>query len=370
MLLCLLLLPYMQQRFQLLFDGKFDGYYPFSKDLEFSPATWFDGTYATGINAYYNDHIGFFPYLVQLNSQIDYSLFQKLDYGGTTLGDNNYLFYSDYVDAYYGRDFVGYQLPLERMTKLKRLQDTLEQMGKTMVLVYAPCKAWYCAEYIPALFRGAKGANNYLTAKRIGDSLGIHQIDFNAWFLQLKQTTKEPLYSRQGIHWTNYGSLLGADSLVRYIEQARHIRMAHPRWDEVVHTTVPRVPDNDMSAILNLLFPVTKDTFCYPVVHCSGDSGTAKPRCIYIGDSNFINFIHMGVPQAVNSDWQFWFYFNSILNNGHQSDDGSSAKVSDTDWKKEVQQTDCIVLMYTPATCTGMGNGFIEALYASYFPGK
>jgi hypothetical protein len=307
---------------------------------------------------------------VKINSQISYSLFQKLEYGGTTLGDNSYLFYNTYIDAYYGKDFVGSQPLKERLTKLKRLQDTLGQMGKTVVLVYAPCKAWYYSEYIPKIYRQAKGSNNYVTSKRIGDSLGINQIDLNTWFLSLKQTTKEPLYSRQGIHWTNYASLLGADSLIRYMERVRGIHMLHPTWSEVVHTTVPRAPDNDMLPILNLLFPVTIDTFCYPVIHFRGDSGAIKPKCIYIGDSYFVNFIQMGVPQAVHSDWQFWFYFRNILNNNHPLDNESSVKVAATDWMKEVMQTDCIVLMNTPSICTRIGDGFIEQLYASLFPGK
>lgn len=366
----ILLLPLLQQQLQLVDSGPLYGYYTNAEDVAFSWQKWFDGSYQAGKNNFVNDHTGFRPDLLRLNGQINFSLFQKLSYGSIALGNNGYLFYTDYIEAYCGRDFAGYQLPLQKMTKLRRVQDTLAKLGKTFILVYAPCKAWYYAENIPYNMKYPKGTdNNYKTAVRIGDSLGVNQIDFNSWFLSLKKTTKEPLYARQGIHWTNYGSILAGDSLIRYIESKRGINMLHPQWTKAEHTTKARLPDNDMANTLNLIFPITVDTFCYPELTYKTDTaGITKPKAIYIGDSYTINLLKTGIIQHVNSDWQFWFSFRNILNATTWNMDGHYPQIADYDWKNAISNTDCVVLIYTPKNATLIGNDFIDQAYQYFYP--
>ncbi len=370
-LFTILWLPYLQHKFHVIDSGTLHGYFTNSDSVDLTIRGWFDGAYQPGTNNYYNDHIGFRQDLVRLNAQIDYSLFQKLDYGATTLGSDNYLYFDDYIEAYYGRDFVGSAQLAERMLKLKRVQDTLGKLGKTVIMVYAPCKAWYYPEHIPASLAYPKGAgNNYLTSKHAGDSLGVNQIDFNAWFLSMKETTKDLLFSRQGIHWTNYGAMLAGDSLVRYIERVRGISMPHPRWQKINKTTQAILPDNDMADILNLIFPITVDTLSYPeVYYLPEDSGKTRPKCIYIGDSYVINLLRTELVQHINSEWQFWFYYKHVLNDTNYLAD-HYLKVADQNLKNEVTKADCIILLQTPKNTNQTGYGFIEDLYAVFYPDK
>lgn len=366
-----LFLPYLQHRFQVVDSGTLQGYFTNAPDVEFTTKGWFDGSYQEGVNNYYNDHIGFRTDLVRLNAQIDYSLFNVADYGGTTIGKDNYLFYTNYIDAYYGRDYQGYEVLHERMRKLKCLQDTLERQGKTVLLVYAACKAWYCSEYIPTLSRVAKkGPNNYLTCLRIGDSLGVKQLDFNAWFMEMKKTTKELLFARQGTHWTNYGSVLVWDSIETYLEHNRYIRMPHPTWTKVDHSTEPWGPDNDMATILNLIYPIAKENFCYPVLEYSKDTTLTKPKCIFIGDSYVINMLKMEVIQHTTTDVEFWFYFRKLLHGDDCNTAYEFPNIAEYDWKSKLPGADCIILVYTPMNTFNIGNGFIEEAYQYYFPGK
>lgn len=370
-LFAILCLPYLQHRFQVIDSGNLHGYFTNSDYVDFTLKGWFDGTYQPGINSYYNDHIGFRQDLVRLNAQIDYSLFQKLDYGGTTLGSDNYLYFNDYIEAYYGRDFVGQAQLTERMLKLKHLQDTLGRLGKSVIMVYAPCKAWYYPEHIPVSLARPEGpGNNYLTSLRIGDSLGVNQIDFNAWFLAMKKNTRDLLFSRQGIHWTNYGAMIAGDSLVRYIERLRGIGMPHPKWQKINRTTLAVQPDNDMADILNLIFPITVDTLSYPeVYYAPEDSGKTRPRCIYIGDSYVINLLRTELVQHINSEWQFWFYYKHVLNDTNYLAD-HYPKVADLDVKNEIAKADCIVLLQTPKNDNQIGYGFIEEMYDHFYPNK
>jgi len=369
-LFIVLFLPLIQQTLPFIHSGKLFGFYSDAPDVSFSIGKWWDGSYQKAKSDYFNDHVGFRPDLLRLNGQADYSLFGKTNYGGTVVGKDNYLFYENYVWAYYGKDFAGYEPLRRQMTELKAVQDTLSRLGISLILVYSPCKAWYCGE---AIIKGLKPPfqkpNNYKTCVHLGDSLGINQIDMNAWFVSMKDTSKELLYSRQGIHWTNYGSILGADSLARYMERLRHIRMPHPHWTRVLHTTQANDPDKDMGNILNLIWPIASETFCYPDLQFSTDTTVARIRAIHIGDSYNINFIKTGMMQHMYADWQFWFSFKDIFNEKTYND-WTYPQVKDYDWRGALLHADCIVLLNTPKNTAPIANGFIDSAYRYFFPAR
>ncbi len=364
-----LLLPLLQQNLQVIDSGRLFGYYTNTADTSFSLVGWFGGTYQAREAIFLNDHMGFRPDLLRLNGQIDYSVFQKMDYGGV-IGSDNYLYYTDYINAYYGKDFQGYEKLHKKMKMLKDIQDTLACLGKSLIMVYAPDKAWYYSEHIPQnLIVLNRKPNNYKTSACMGDSLGINQIDLNKWFLTLKDTTKELLYSKQGIHWTNYGSILGGDSIIKYIEALQHIHMPHPEWLRVLHTTQARVPDRDIGNLLNLIFPIANETYCYPELFYTTDSTTTKPNFIFVGDSYCVNLILTGVMQHMSREWQFWFGFQSVFNKDNYKT-GVYLHIDTYDWKSELNKADCIVVLNTPMNAFNLGGGFIDSAYNYYYPKK
>src|SRR6185312_16477155 len=93
-----------------------------------------------------------------------------------------------YIEAYHGLDYAGESKLRTSVYQLRKIQDTLERLGKTFVFLYAPSKAYYLSEYLPDAPAGWTPATptNYSTFKRLCDSAGIRQIDYNAWFLSMK----------------------------------------------------------------------------------------------------------------------------------------------------------------------------------------
>ncbi len=366
----LLLLPLLQQNVFFIDCGGLQGYYTNASEAKLSVKNWFEDSLQLQETDFLNDHFGLRPYSIRLNGQLDYTLFRKIDYGGVILGSDNCLYYSNYIDAYYGRDYIGYEPLHEQTRKLKALQDTFASMGKLLVAVYAPCKAWFYPEHIPAYMQSPiRAANNYQTCVRIGDSLGVKQIDLNKWYRSLKDTSKEVLYPKWGIHWSNYGSILGMDTIIRYIEQAKHIHMPHPAWTKVVHTTEARDPDRDMGNTMNLLVYPTTDVLCYPALYYKADSTPTKPNLIFIGDSYSVNFYKTGVIQGISSKWQLWFVFKNVLDSAN-CNGWDYPHIESYDWQSEMKKADCIVLLNTAKNANILGNGFIQAAYAYYFPGK
>lgn len=357
------MLPFLQHMLHFIDSGKLYGYYTDAPDISFSWTRWFDGTYQRGKDDYLNDHTGFRPDLLRLNGQIKFSLYRAPDYGSTVLDKDNYLYYENYINAYFGEDFIGNKPILEKLLKLKALQDTFAKLNKSLILVYSPSKAFYNASSITYLNKCAiKNGTNTQAYRRIGDSLGINQVDFNAWFVFMKNTSKELLFSKQGIHWTVYGAIIAADSMIRYIENLRHIKMAHPAWTKIEHTTVPRETDNDIGRVLNLIFPVAIETYSYPELHFT-DSAVTKPVAIFIGDSFTWTLITSDIMKNVFSTWEFWDYFRQV-----HKEDTPDQKMEDYNWVNALDNADCIILLYNSINLPELGNGFIEKAYNYYFP--
>ena len=359
----------LQNAFPFIKSAPLNGGYQNSPDIEFTFKTWFEGTYWDGESKYVNDNLGFRPDLVRMNNQLDYSLFRKIRVGWKLLGDDSCLFQDTYIYSYLGRDFDGYSNILEKVRKLKAIQDTLAKTGKSFIFAYAPSKAYYYPEHFPKELKDTvRCTTNYETYKRIGDSLGLNQLDFNMWLVSMKNKSKELLYPRQGFHWSSYAALLAADTLANYMERLQNIHMIHPVWDYIVHTGKARDKDDDIGKSMNLIFPFTKEIFCYPEVKFVGDNSAVKPKVIYVGDSFLFQWIYQWVMENTDSDWQIWYYYRELINS--KFTDEACEPLNDNYCFEQLDKTDCIVVMYSSPNLSNMGNGFVEKTYNHFYPKK
>jgi len=304
---------------------------------------------------------------VRLTNQIDFTFFDICHSGWTVKGKNQYLFQWPYINAYYGLDFSGRTLILDRCIKMKALQDTLGKLGKSFVLVYLPSKATSYPEYFPD-DRVVKnpGPTNYVVYRHIADSVGINQVDMEAWFLSMKNHSQEPLYSKQGIHWSKYGAILGGDSLMSYIEHLRNIHIPHPIWAKMQHSDTLRGGDDDIASELNLIFPEAHETMAYPIVEDVPQGDMKKINAIYIGDSYAFKMIEFGIIYKMNNQCEYWGYFDDVHDiNGH-----NFTYINSYDWIGAMNRADCIFLAYTQFNFPNLGNGFIEKAYDHFFPAK
>ena len=370
-----LCLPLVQQAVPFFESKPLRGYFTIAADTSFSWSGWLEGTYQHKKEAYLNDHAGFRPDLIRIKDQLDYSLYNRLDYSGAVPGKKNCLYFNDYILAYTGVDYSGDSVISAKMIRLRALQDTFARMGKSLVLVFSPNKAFYYADYLPDNRKAIGAPTNYQSYLRIGDSLDIHQIDFNAWFMGMRKTSKELLMSKAGTHWTVYGAILAGDSLVRYVERARGVHIPHATWSKTEHLYGARQTDDDIEKSANLLFPLANERYCYPLLKYPDDTTAKKPRVILIGDSFVFTLLTNGLPQHSFKDWQFWFYFDRINNDRTPIGCGEeNPLIENYNWQGAIDSTDCIVLMYTSINLSygrnELGSGFIEREYDHYFPVK
>ena len=361
----ILLLPLAVQKLHFIKSSELKGGFKAAPNIPFSKKEWLSGIYQEQKEKYWNDNIGLRPDMVRFIDQVDFSLFDICHAAWTIKGKNDYLYQFPYVDAYFGRDFAGYEHIRTRCYQLKAIQDTLASLGKTLVLAYLPSKASSYPEYFPNDRISAKHQTNYEVYKQIGDSLGINQVDLDIWFRSMKGKSEHPLFTKQGIHWTWYGALIGGDSLARYMEQMTHITTPHPQLINFRRTTKLDAGDDDIARELNLMFPVTTEWADYPEIKEIPYTGR-KINAIYIGDSYAHKMTEFGMLCKVNDQCEFWSYFDEVHDiNGHKF-----AMMRDYDWVAAIRRADCIVLSYTLFNFSDLGNGFIEKAYKHYYPGK
>ncbi len=370
----IIVLPPLERAFPVIKSKGLTGVSMPTENIKFRLSTWFDGSYEKQKTLYINDNIGFRPDLIRMSNQIEFWLFKKLHAENAYIGHDNYLFDKEYVDEYEGVTYMGAEVARKELIKMKCIQDTLERLGKTFVFAYAPSKPYYIPEKIPDLLKPnhKRTISDYETFRAIGDSLKIKQLDYNALFMAMKDTTRNPIILKQGYHWSVYGSLLAADTMIKFIEKERKIKMPELKLTAMHYSETARDEDNDFVKFANLMFPITKETYCYPDFLYYNDGTKTRPKTIYIGDSFTWQWIHFGFMQSTNSEWEFWYYFKSVWNQKIIDVNGESLKIANYNWQKQLSGTDCVVVLFTPRNLHLLAekSSFVEKMYDYFYPGK
>lgn len=357
LILVLLITPHFQAKFDIVEIAPLKGDITEPVKAYFNFNDWFSGTYQEQKEKYLNETFGFRNFLVRLNNQIAFSLFKQARADGVVVGKNNYLYEESYIKTYYGTDYIGYDSIANRMQRLKYIHDTLSKLDKNIILVFAVGKGSFYPEYFPNKYITKKKTTNYETRLELAQQLGISHIDFNNLFIENKNRSQYPLYPQYGIHWSYYGMCLAADSIIRYIENARNIDMPNLYWDQI-EIAQPKKGDYDIADGMNLLVKLKTFDMAYPDIKFQSDSAKIKPTVLVISDSFYWGMYNMGITSAFSNS-HFWFYNKQI----YPDNDNTPTETSIFDLKDEIDKHDVIIIMATEATLSALGWDFIENTY-------
>jgi SGNH hydrolase-like domain, acetyltransferase AlgX len=346
---------------------KLDGaFYP-EQDIAFSWPAWYNGSYQEQKDKYIKENFGFHNYYVRLNCQINFSLFKKANASYVVVGRDNYLYETAYIDAYYGRDFIGQDKINDYITKLKQVQDTLQKLNKLILVVFAPGKACFYPEYIPENYTSEKTITNYEGFIKSAQTHQLNHIDFYKYFRDQKQKSKYPLYPQLGIHWSNYGSTLAFDSLVRYVENKLNLNLPDINIGTIKLTDSLQDPDGDAVKSLNLLKRPNSFQMAYPEYKINYDSlKDTKLNLLSVSDSFWWHIYGSGLADKTFGSSRFWFYNEEMYPESHTS----SWHVSQVDYAAKIREADVILLMHSEATLHKFGGGFVDMCHEAYLHPK
>lgn len=342
-------------------------------DVQFAWQKWWDGSYQKDKSNFINDAVGFRPDFFRINNELDLLLYGKVQSSlHVFAGKDKYIFEQSYVDEFNGYDYMGDDTIIHLAVKLKMIQDTLEKLGKTIIFTYGPAKPYLFPEKLPWVFRTPNSKTNYRSFVRLGDSLHLNQIDFCKWLPERLKDNKNSIITRRGVHWTPYAALLAADSLIKYIERKRNVRMPEVRISRTYASDTENEMEENMYYRANLVFPVKKEKELKAIYSFVADSGAQKLKTMYLGDSFIAYWVRDSVMANINSYWEYWFYFEKLWTSKSFGNTDQPFYVVQTSWINSILNADCVVIMWTSFNLFRMKFSYfyVDQLYDYFYPDR
>jgi hypothetical protein len=356
-----LLLQLLQYSFKFSTERPLQGAVTLEQDVNFSIAGWKNEDYQSGKEKYLNQAFGFRNYLVRLNNQLYFSLFNIAKAKGVVVGKDGYLFEETYINDYTGASFVGQQRINDVVRRLTAIDSIFKKENKMLAVVLTPGKATFYPEYIPDHFNRVNDSTNYKRYREAFLSSGIHFIDFNSYFLSLKGTTLFPIYPKTGIHWSDYGAVLAMDSLNNYLGAVRDYDPVEIYWTEYNQNDSISDIDADIEDGMNILFDIQKPRYRYPLLQYD-DYGSRRPKVMVVGDSFYRNIFFRGISDKVFDSPGFGYYFKEM----HSPFIGGVNDIASIDVKGLLDKYEVVILMVSEATLLNFPYDFDKIVYGLY----
>lgn len=362
LLVVILTLPLFQFFTNIVVVKKLSGYFKDALNPEFSWSSWFDNSFQNQYDQYFNQKFGFRDDFVRLHNQIDYSLYKKLHANGVIVGKDEYLYEENYIKSYLGDDYIGKNQIHSTLKTIDSIYQVLKQHQTEMLIILAPGKGYFYPEYIPDEMMHERGPTNYEGYTRELAKSDIPYIDFNDLFLKMKDTSSIVLYPKTGIHWSQAIIPFVLDSIIKKSESILNIDMPNVYYSYNKPVSRADKQDADIERGLNLFLPLKIPKMTYPIVSFDKDTSLVKPKLISIADSFFWQLFGKGYAQQVFSDVQFWYYYKQVYGTGQDN-----LFVDDIHVRKELFDTDLVILIATDANLYKFPYGFTKALEHSKF---
>ncbi|MBP6872799.1 MAG: hypothetical protein KBC43_12390 [Bacteroidales bacterium] len=365
-ILLIALLPAAQMRWSLIEEKPLNGAFELAEKPVLSYENWMSGDFQMQTEKYLKDHSGFRNFLIRLQNQLDFTLFKQANAEGATVGKKGQLFEYDYIRSWLALDYPGDSFLEKKLQRARFVQDYLKrEKGIDLVVVFEPGKASYYPEYLPSSYKKQKkGPSTYDYFVKKAKETGIDYIDLQQYFLELKDTSRYPLFPAYGTHWSVYGMKFAADSLLRLIGKRRNLDLTDVRLTGIETSTLPRDTDDDVLKTMNLLCPMQGEELAYPLLAFDTLNPGEKPMVLVVADSYYWNIFNTRIPKYIFANEAFW-YFNALVYPDHYN---RPTFTKDLDLKAEIEKQDIIFLMITERFVHKFDWRFTDQLYELYAP--
>jgi len=365
LLMVMLFLPVAQQNFNLVEVGRLYGSVKRVKAPDLNSENWFSEKYQKGTEKFVSQKFGFANWFIRFENQIQYTFYHKAKANGVIIGKQEYLYEKGYIDAYYGRDFIGKKRIRDNYVRLKTVVDTLQKLNIDVLIVFAPGKATFYPEYIPDYLKSERKITNLEYSVKTVDSLGLDYIDMSSWFVKMKDAASYPLYPKTGIHWSYYGLKLAIDTMVSYSRNKFKLNLPDLSWQPIEMKSELQRADHDIELAMNLIFEIPN--YPMPVIDpIYGEQNDSTAKSLIIADSYFMQMFKMNLTSELFKDGQFWYYNKKVL--PKRSKKGT--KVKDLYVTKEILDQDLIILMTTESLLKGDHFRFAKTAYKAIYTPK
>lgn len=370
LLMVLLMVPLLKQHTPLL-NNQFEvealkGYFAPIDSIPLSTKSWWNGDYQEYKEAALKRNLKIRPFAVRVNNQLHYDLLDYIGTNGVIEGKDGYLFQPSYIRDFIGLSFIGEEEIETQTKKLKYISQVLKEKSNTDVIVaIALDKVLYFKDKVPEEFDISNPSRtNYKAFLEHFTKNDIKFIDFNKYFLSQKEISPHPLATKHGIHWSLYGGMLAADSMLNYVGRLKGKEINEINKTQLVESNVPRKQDNDIGKSINLYRDLETQTYSYFDDHLpQPDSvNNYRPNIVLIGDSFCWTIWGNNIPHRLwGEESLFLYYYKKIWDT--KWDRFSGTKMEDKYVLEITENADAIILLYAPVNMDHFGNEFINQTY-------
>lgn len=356
--LVILFLPMVQEAFVLFKIKPLEGEYEHPAKPTLKLNNWMNHQYQDSIEKYTKLHFGFSPFLTRLHNQFLYNIFYSTRNPSTVIGKKNEIYDFGHVQAYLGNDFIGETAIREKIDKIQKINDALKKFNTEIVIVLAPSKPAFLPEYLPNKYKKGDRMTNYSYYKFLLEKSKISYVDYSQVYKTWKNKKPYPLYPQCGVHWSEYGATLAADSMLRYIHQ--HLNTSGPVFtiDSVISSSHLSESDYDMGSTMNLLFPLQPYPMGYPKISIDQTSDK-KLNILTVGDSYYwIWYNIVGFDKNFFKRNTFLEYYSKAHSIEWGSKDMNSINIIE-----ESTQSDMVMIVCSESNLYRLGYGYIEDMY-------
>lgn len=359
--------PILQKVFNIP-QPKLNGEFIAVEKPELTAQGWFDGTWQERFSDYYENELGFRPWLIKIKNQIELVGFQNTNYG-IVRGKDDYYFEDLYIQSYLGRDKIPFDSVRQHVEKLAYIQKYLQSKNIKLLTVLAPGKGKFCASYIPDEYHPEqRNINNYTQYRFLFNKLNLPYIDCYDWLYQMKDTASFPIYTKYGTHWSTFSCYYAMDTIYKKMES-----MAGQKWGDLRMTNVHKQKqalssDDDLMQIMNVMSVSSGQDYTYGDVEFK-QTGTL-PKVLIIGDSYVWTLInHTPLTKMVAGGSQYLFYNHEIFNMDGSTTTGAGSKEK-TELPANLESYDFIILLNAEPQLKDFSSGFINAYYKELTKGE
>jgi hypothetical protein len=370
-------------------DIRLNGAEVTTKEPVFSWISWFNGDFASAVEAWMVGDVGLRGYLVHLASQANYTLFGRIGINGNTKiveGRDHWLFEQAYLTKIARQREFSRKKAVLIANRAARLREALARKGIAFAIVIAPSKAEILPEYLPAGVPASNRDPKTPYARLAGEfqKQGVPLLDGREFFRSIKE--KEiALFPQGGIHWSYYSAWLAWQKLVGVLRLQPACAELPLQSVERLVWHAPLGSDADLRLLLNLWHfePGGPAPLPYPLVSAPPPALQKRFGALVVGDSFALTLIDAMARSGAFRKIDLLYYFKrrfsypspAFMPAGEKliaeaGKDLGPFDVTRVPWEAFLEDRQMVVLTVNEINIKDGGWGFIESLLAELDPGS
>lgn len=197
--------------------------------------------YFDELSNYFSDNFAYRQELIAIDAFIKSKIFKESNNEKVIVGKNGWLFFSETLDDYLGRNTLSDRQIFSCARVLYLLQENAEQNGKKFLFTVAPNKNALYPEYMPDRYIQIDDKNNYAMLKKELSAQRVNFIDLQKLF----QDERKVVYHKLDTHWNNEGAAMACNWILDNLEQQHYDYSSEPK----------KIENNFSGDLYGMLFP-------------------------------------------------------------------------------------------------------------------